>query len=724
MRITQRSCCRRSALALIVLWLAAGCTTDSFISNSDGRSDAPLCSDTDGDGISDEHEGAGQQLDTDGDKTPDFEDLDSDGDQIPDQQEHFGMACSTPSDSDSDGKPNFQDLDSDDNKIPDQQEGQGDQDQDTIPDFADDDDDGDMIPDTEEIGPDHHHPLDTDGDKQPDFRDTDADGDGIDDLYESAADSDKDGTPNFRDQDSDDDTLPDVQEKGGSYPPPVDTDGDGQYDFLDADSDDDGLSDKDEAQTYHTDPLKGDTDGDGVSDMIETLDPKYDPLDPKKNPKAVGDFVFIMEYQAPPQPPQDTLDFATDISQGDVFFMVDTTGSMSGEITNLSSSLNSIVNDVNKVIPSTAFGVALYEDFPTGSYGKSYDFPFKLLHRVLTTTTPAGLSSVKSGIAKLSPATGGGDGPESGWEALFQTATGNGVSVGNAAVPAFSAASAPPVSLPAGETAGTIGGAGFRQGSMPIVIWATDASSHDSGGHKPYSFSGSASSTAAIAELKKIGARVIGVLSSGGYETAQAKTDLTKAATDTGALVPAAAFGGAGSRPSGCSVSQCCTGLNGVGEAPNSGGQCPLVFNISSSGTGLGQSIVAGISKLVAYAKIDITSVALDDPTDAVDVLQAFIDRIEVHNVSSTTPQCTGGLQVADTAPPGDGVMDTYQQVQPATPVCFDVKVKQNTTVKPTTTPQLFRATIEVLGDGKAKLSQRQVFFVVPPKIPVVPGPG
>jgi hypothetical protein len=38
-----------------------------------------------------------------------------------------------------------------------------------------------------------------------------------------------------------------------------------------------------------------------------------------------------------------------------------------------------------------------------------------------------------------------------------------------------------------------------------------------------------------------------------------------------------------------------------------------------------------------------------------------------------------------------------------------------NTTVMPTASPQLFRAQVDVIGDGVTVLDTRDVYFVVPP---------
>jgi hypothetical protein len=44
-----------------------------------------------------------------------------------------------------------------------------------------------------------------------------------------------------------------------------------------------------------------------------------------------------------------------------------------------------------------------------------------------------------------------------------------------------------------------------------------------------------------------------------------------------------------------------------------------------------------------------------------------------------------------------------------------------NVSVMPTTAPQLFRATVQVYGDGVTLLDERDVFFLVPPEIENLP---
>ena len=713
-----------SALAL-PLALGAGCGDSGGDDDTGADGGIPDLPDEDGDTIADEHEGKDSNTDTDGDGIPDYQDPDSDGDGIPDYREAGDDKTGTPPvDSDGDGTPDFRDLDSDDNGRLDEIEGVDDLDGDGIGNFADLDDDGDGILDVAEIGPSPDMPLDSDGDGVPDFQDFDSDNDTIKDFHEGVADFDMDGVPSYLDLDSDGDCIPDALEAGDAdlNTPPVDSDGDAKPDFIDLDSDNDGLADEledancngtvDPGESSATNP---DTDGDGISDLVEVA-AGTDPTDPADNPTANGDFVFTVPYMEPPDPLDDTLDFSTTVSQADVVFAMDTTGSMGGEITNLKTSVSSLIATIRSQIPNSAFGVVDYRDFPTSPFGSPGDFPHLLRHRIMTANTAPGLSSIQSAVNAYSAA-GGNDGPESGWEMLYQTATGAGITAGGASVAAFNPATAPPASIPAGETVGDIGGAGFRVGSLPIVIFMTDNCNHNSdiGPANNYSFGGPARSTDSIDNLVAIGARVIAVVS-GNF----CSLDLQAlgAINATGAVVPPTAWGPAGSRPAGCAVGQCCTGLSGAGEATDGAGNCPLKFQINSSGTGLGDAVADGIEALTGFGTLDISSDPQDDPTDAVDAVAEFVERIEAN--PTAPPPCAPGLTAIDIAPT-DGINETFADVTPGTTVCFDVIPKMNTTVMPLTTPQMFKATVVVEGDLITVLDTRDIYFLVPPEIPGEP---
>ncbi len=144
--------------------------------------------------------------DTDGDGTPDLEDLDSDNDGIPDRIEGA-------EDSDRDGLANYRDLDSDDDGLLDAIEGTANRDGDALPNYLDPDSDNDGLSDERE-GLD-----DADEDGLANYQDNDSDNDGLRDSVEGITDNDGDGLANYLDSDSDEDGIPDGVDK--------DADGDG-----------------------------------------------------------------------------------------------------------------------------------------------------------------------------------------------------------------------------------------------------------------------------------------------------------------------------------------------------------------------------------------------------------------------------------------------------------------------------------------------------------------
>ena len=137
----------------------------------------------------------------------------------------------------------------------------------------------------------------------------------------------------------------------------------------------------------------------------------------------------------------------------------------------------------------------------------------------------------------------------------------------------------------------------------------------------------------------------------------------------------------------------------------------PLVFN------GVDASVVpavtAAINEIVEGVPLRVTIDAADDPDDAVDAT-VFIDRLE----TNTTGMGCSMLMTEDTDM--DGVPDAFPAVTPGSPVCWDVVPATNTTVEPTDTPQVYRATLTVSGDG-SPVDTRQVIFLIPP---VVRDPG
>jgi hypothetical protein len=134
--------------------------------------------------------------------------------------------------------------------------------------------------------------------------------------------------------------------------------------------------------------------------------------------------------------------------------------------------------------------------------------------------------------------------------------------------------------------------------------------------------------------------------------------------------------------------------------------------------------VVDAVTHLANNVPIRVDAIAEDDTTDTVDAVTEFIDRIETNTSGSTVWDPLRGewrvcTSTVPTATPGTPpTVDYFSSVLPGQPVCFDIIPQMNTTVAPLTTPQIFRAVINVIGDLFTPLASRDVFFLVPPEIP------
>jgi hypothetical protein len=438
------------------------------------------------------------------------------------------------------------------------------------------------------------------------------------------------------------------------------------------------------------------------------------------------DFFFILPYRDPNGPQAKPLDFSTAVPALDVFFLMDTTGSMSGEIANLQSALtNTIVPGIQNAVTNSQFGVGSLQDFPVSPYGAPVsaladcgtglaqpDQPFRLFQTITNST-----SLVQTAVGKLStngqPIGCGDDWPEGGLEAIYQAATGEGLS------------SPAPTNVPSNHTG--VGGVGFRHGTMPVIVPITDADSHDpsSTGSCPTTLDAEAytGAVAAVAHtraqtktaLANICARVVGMaaIQSGFNAACTSQSYLEDLATSTGARVPPAAWDFTGTRPTGCAAGQCCTDFNGAGRAPDAQGLCPVVFRITPQGTGIGTNIVTGIQMLTRFATFDVTSQRHGVATD--------INGNPLMSPHTTVDFLKTIAPATFVLPPPPPVLPnptfdatTFHGVTPGTHIGFTVDAF-NDFVMETDQPQIFRATIQVLAGGCTPLDEREVLILVPP---------
>lgn len=331
------------------------------------------------------------------------------------------------------------------------------------------------------------------------------------------------------------------------------------------DRDADGLPDDDEA-TRGTDPDNEDTDGDGVSDGVEVL-AGTDPRDASSTIPST-DFYVILPFEGPEE--RRELDFRARLGKGDVFFLVDTTGSMGLAINNVRSSLSSsIVPAIGDAIADVYMGVGDFRDFPTGEYGDSGDWPF-MLRQGMTSD----VASVQTALNSLS-AGGGADIPESMLEGLHGAVSGGGC-------------------------AGGFGAACFRSESHPIIVVVTDAPTHNGpGGSNAYSGVAARSWSETLAALNAEGVKTVGVSVAGGIP------------------FPFPIPGGGGARAD----------LEALARGTGSLAADGSVTVYDSAGGSVGTAIVDGIVDLVGAETQDVTSQQIDDPADAVDATR-FIQAV------------------------------------------------------------------------------------------------
>lgn len=530
--------------------------------------------------------------------------------------------------------------------------------------------------------------------------DVDADADGLADDLENAVDitdADMDGTPNDHDTDSDGDGISDADEHGPYNACAArDSDHDGLPDYLDLDSDSDGVSDADEVGTANTNPLVADTDGDGFTDLAE-IAASTDPTDPASRIPDT-DFFVILPYQGDHVVKE--LDFGTDLRVADVYFLVDSTGSMGDPIDNIASSLSDIATQLAGTIPDVQFGAGHFEDFPfrSGSplgatfYGSMTDVAYGHLVDI-----GPDLGAVEAALRSLYHTSGcdptyypsgtcaigdGGDGNESGVEGLYQTATGEGgdwTFAPNGHTFSITRRECPAAPDEPGRRRGY---PCFRPGSLPIVVMVTDYEWHNGyadGTHSPYQMISPDPHHLpdAAAALNDLGARFVGVpVPTTGSPPGSAaprtwRMDFDAMATATGSV-------------------------DGAGQ--------PLVYPSDTFGN-VGPRVVEAIQTLALHTPMDVTTSAEDWPPNP-DMIDATRFIVSITAIEGYGPLAGEGYDHHDDS--------TFYAVVPGTRLRFDVDF-HNDFRMPQRSAQIFRAKIAVIGNRSARLDERNVYIIVPP---------
>lgn len=346
------------------------------------------------------------------------------------------------------------------------------------------------------------------------------------------------------------------------------------------------------------------------------------------------------------------LDLEAQLARADVFFLVDNTLSMEQEIGRIRDRLrDTIAPGITESIPDSMIGAATFGDFPEGMCGQAGDTPFSL---VLPVTND--LSRAQAAIDAFGMG-GGADRPESQVEALYQTATGEGI--GSYVPPSF------------GCPTGGVGYPCFRPDALSVIVLFTDAPFHNGpGGSEPYSLACTILPSPhtyddAVRVLNALDARVMGIYSGPG----EGRSDLVAIAQDTDSV-----------RADGT----------------------PLVFDIGQRGDGLSQSVVNAIRTLANVIRFDVDTILVDpEPGDGVDPTE-FVEAV--------VPLRASPMENIEGIDPDTG---TFLGVLAGTRVVFELRLVGGAVV-PGPEPQRFLLEIVFRGDGRTRLGSRVVQIVIP----------
>lgn len=445
-----------------------------------------------------------------------------------------------------------------------------------------------------------------------------------------------------------------------------DDDGDGIPNFLDPDPNN----------------ANGDADGDGVPDSFE----QYlgtDMNDGTDSSPSEDELFVVLPYEGETVTHDLPPDIPLTVRSADIYFLIDITGSMRGEIENLRSSLSSfVVPEVYDVVEDAYFGVGTVFDY-------SGPYPFENL---ISVTNDIG--AVQDVLDSLNAGGGGLDWAEAQTCGLHAVATGQGVGCG-----------VPEASCPAG----TIGYPCFRPDAQPVIVTITDHEFHNGvwddldapmptgSRYECYEYSSGGceededcpiptasecpSLQTVVDELNAISAKVVGVWSGWPYELGHVST------WTWGRTYPD--FDDA--------IDIYYTGL--MTESVDASG-VPFVYGISESGSGIDIEIVNGINDLVQTMLLDVSARWLDPDPSGPDssVLVDDVDPVSCSNCSSI-----------------DNDANIAYDVHPGSSVDFRVVLSNQTADIPATSgPQVFDVLIQILGNNTSVLDERTVHVLIP----------
>ena len=483
--------------------------------------------------------------------------------------------------------------------------------------------------------------------------------------------------------------IDDRTESGG------DADGDGLID--DVDDPDNGTN------------VDGDADGDGIPDGYEAYlgTDMNDPADPNASgAPPSGEAYAVLPQGGDPVTRDMGSDLPVQLRSADIYFLMDTSGSMGGEIDNLTSSVEDIASQIDdpSVIEDAQFGLGEFNEFMEAGAG-----PYRHLVDITDDLTP--LNTALSGMTTTYNFSG--DYPESTTCALHAVATGAGLGVCG------------PGPAPACTNDG-LGYPCFRPGAQPIIIVFTDDAFHNgvadtlepggdgavgdcyhytSGGCDwrtcfPVDSSVCPSLETVVGELNtNLGAKVIGVWSGGypgvgdasGHISSWGWSDIDDVWDDTAPDTST-------TYPDVDELIDLYYTVEQTGSVNDAG--WPFIYGIATNGSGLGDEVVLAVQDLVATLLLDVSS-TWSDPDPADPDTSVLVSSVSPDNACVTAGACTS----VDAT--------TAYGVTPGTTVTFDITL-QNDAIAPGATDQVYDVLVQVFGNGTTVLGETTVHVLVP----------
>jgi hypothetical protein len=376
--------------------------------------------------------------------------------------------------------------------------------------------------------------------------------------------------------------------------------------------------------------------------------------------------------------------FNTRVRQLDLAIVMDTTGSMGGAIDNLKANLKAnVLPMLAAEVDNAAVAIVDEKDYPT--QGETSDYPVKVL-----TAMTDNFAVAQQGVDALS-ASGGGDGPEAQIPAMYYALTGKELSWMGGMIPAHASPS------------GSFGGVDFHEGSLPVVVLITDVSWHDL---RSAPYLADVFNPPSLEDLKRkfIETKAVFVDVTAGPETqAQELSDAT------GSNVPPSAFGSA------CGAGMCCTGISGAARTPDGpNGTCRLNFK-HMEGMGVSTSIINALQSFITGRKFDFTIATSSDPKNPNNYdTRGLITQIRAMDEGAGALGCAP-RNATDTN--GDGVKDTFPQVDTGSDVCFEVTLAAGTNVQRDYLAQEYKVRLDLVDKVQGFVfDARALDFVMPPK--------